>query len=81
MKRQPLTQTERKILVYNKVQSGMSYNRACKELEAELSYLDKRNKFNRVEGKRKSAEKKKNFKSDFKLLKNEQGKKRKNSKR
>ena len=32
-KNRPFSKTEMKILVYNKVKKGMSYDQACKELE------------------------------------------------
>ena len=39
MENQPLTRTERKILVYKKCKEGMSYNQACNELKRELAHL------------------------------------------
>ena len=37
----PFTKTEMKILVYNKVKSGMDYNSALKQLEEEIKEMKK----------------------------------------
>ena len=37
----PFTRTEMKILVYNKVQRGMKYNSAVKQLEEEIAQMEK----------------------------------------
>jgi hypothetical protein len=38
-KRKPFTRSEMKLLVYNKVKRGMSYDDACKELEKEIESI------------------------------------------
>ena len=37
----PFTRTEMKMLVYNKVKSGMDYNSAVKQLEEEIKEMEK----------------------------------------
>ena len=61
-KHKPFTQTEMKILVYNKVKRGMNYDQAYKELEKEIKQCIKNSK----------TEKKKdpNFKEEFEKLRN-----------
>jgi len=39
VKHKPFSRTEMKILVYNKVQKGMSYEKACAELEQEINQI------------------------------------------
>lgn len=56
MRNKPLTRTERKILVYNKMKRGLSYEEAYNEVEGELSRLDKMNNDKRIKSRKKENE-------------------------
>jgi len=43
MGKKPFTKSEMKILIYNKIQRGMTYNDACKQLESEIKAMNKTN--------------------------------------
>jgi hypothetical protein len=59
----PFSRTELKILVYNKIKEGKSYNQAVEEVKKEVELCkDSHNK---------SIPKKVNFKEEFAKLKNE----------
>jgi hypothetical protein len=47
-----LNKTERKILVYNKVKQGLSYEQACEEVSQELAHLKELTKKQREEQKK-----------------------------
>jgi len=72
VKHKPFSRTEMKILVYNKVQKGMSYEKACAELEQEINQIIENDiKFEEREKKeanKKSAKQK--FDEEFEKLKN-----------
>jgi len=75
VRHKPFTKTEMKILVYNKVRSGMSYEQACKQLSKEIDrIIENDEKFEKEEKKARSKMEKNKFKDDFKKLTN--GKKR-----
>jgi F0F1-type ATP synthase membrane subunit b/b' len=67
----PFSQTEMKMLVYNKVKQGRSYDQACKQLKKEIDAIIKNSKI-KHEGEKKAV--KDEFKEEFEKLKN--GKKR-----
>lgn len=48
----PLSRTEMKMLIYNKVKRGMSYDEACKQLTQELKELNKSHAFAKSSAKR-----------------------------
>ena len=58
----PFSRTEKKILVYNKVKRGMSYEQACKEVEKEISECIKNSKVEKDD--------KPTFKEEFEKLRN-----------
>lgn len=58
----PFSRTEMKILIFNKVKRGMSYDQACKEVEKEISEL--------IENSRKPKKEKPSFKEEFNKLRN-----------
>jgi hypothetical protein len=47
-----LNRTERKILVYNKVKAGLTYEQACKEVEQEIIHLKELTKKQREQKKK-----------------------------
>jgi hypothetical protein len=47
-----LNKVERKILVYNKVKAGLTYEQACKEVEREIIHLKELTKKQREEKKK-----------------------------
>jgi len=59
----PFTRTEMKILVYNKVKGGMSYEKACEEVKKQIEQVKENHK---------KSKKKKDFKEEFQKLKHEQ---------
>lgn len=59
----PFTSTEMKILIFNKVKRGMTYDQACKELEGEISECIKNSK---------TKKEKPSFKEEFEKLKDGQ---------
>ena len=64
----PFSKTELKILVYNKMKNGLSYEEAKKEVEREiLSCQENHEKFKKA----KKIEEKKEFIKEFKKLKEE----------
>jgi uncharacterized protein YoaH (UPF0181 family) len=69
-KNKPFTRSEMKILVYNKMKSGLSYDEAIKQISKEVDYVVNNKKELRREQKdNKKIDKK--FKEDFTNLKNE----------
>jgi len=58
----PFTQTEMKMLVFNKVKRGMNYDQACKELEKEISEC--------IENSKAKKDEKPSFKEEFEKLRN-----------
>ena len=86
VKHKPFTRTEMKILVYNKVQKGMSYENACKQLEKEIEGIvandlkfEKREKAKIKREKKKEQDQKEEqakFKKEFAKITKKDGKKR-----
>ena len=84
VKHKPFTRTEMKILIFNKVKNGMSYEKACKELEKEIDSIiandvkfdqrEKRKKYEESAEKKKKIKENKKFKDNFAKITN--GKKR-----
>jgi hypothetical protein len=69
LRKKPLTKTERKILIFNKVKKGMTYDEAKQELNGELIYL--KIQANKKVGRKKGMTKKvlnRKFKKDFDKL-------------
>jgi len=69
--RKPFSKAEMKTLVYKKVQSGMSYEDACKQVGKEVDQVIKND--NNLKKEKKSKKKKdlnKTFKEGFKKLTN-----------
>jgi len=68
----PFTRDEMKILVFNKMKSGMSYENACKELKSEVDQIILNNleTEKKEKAKEKKQSKKEKFNEDFKKLKN-----------
>lgn len=62
-----ITKAEVKILVYNKIRKGMSYDQAYKEVEKELSYF-KKQKEERKSKLEKPIKLKKKFKEEFEKI-------------
>jgi len=67
-----LNRTERKILVYRKMQSGFSYDEAVKQVKEHIEHLDKLTKQKRDEKKNNKLSKKE-FDKEFEKLKDGQG--------
>ena len=65
-KHKPFSKTEMKILIFNKVKRGMSYDQACAELKKEISQC--------IENSKTEKKEKPSFKDEFDKLRN--GKKR-----
>jgi ribosomal protein L22 len=62
----PFSRTEMKILIYNKVKNGMSYEKAKKEVSKEIaSLIENSKKEKKVDEKTKCD----NFQKDFKKMK------------
>lgn len=64
----PFTRTEMKILVYNKINEGYTYEEAKRIVKEEIDFCIQSNK---NEKQRKKKDKIKSIKEDFKKLKNE----------
>ncbi len=64
----PFSRTEMRILIYNKVKKGLSYEEAKREVQKEIEHLLKNNK--KMREKEKKKDKRKTFKEEFAKLQN-----------